>query len=263
MKEYYNQTLNRGEKIFLDNHILMCGDARTDLEDFIKDEKVKLILSDPPYGINRMDGKTKMNDLMKPVTINEETKVKSYNSVDFPVFEGDVDFSPEPLIKLGLPMILFGGNYYHDQLPNGKRWFVWYKKPKLTLSPKATWSDCELIYTTFPGIKCELLHHSWFGMIRKGERRLEEDTRLHPTQKPVGLLINLIERFTKEGDTILDPYAGSGSTLIACAETGRRCLSMEIMPEYCSRIIHRYYKYRDKTLEKFGKFNTNLVGAEA
>lgn len=258
-----NYPLKLGDKTFLDHHILMCGDARTDLEDFIKDENIKLILSDPPFGINRMKGNTKMIDELRPISINKETMKDSYNSDDFPIFEGDEDFTPEPLVKTGLPMILFGGNYYHDLLPRGTRWFVWYKKPNLTLSPKATWSDCELIYTTFSGVKCELLHHSWFGMIRKGERRLEAPKRLHPTQKPVGLLIDLIQRFTKEGDTILDPYAGAGSTLIACAETGRKCLSMEIMPEYCERIIQRYYKYREQTLNKFGKVNTNLVGCEA
>jgi len=61
----------------------------------------------------------------------------------------------------------------------------------------------------------------------------------HPTQKPLALMEYLIQLYTKPGDIILDPYMGSGTTLIAAYNTGRRCIGIEISPEYCNRAIER------------------------
>lgn len=61
----------------------------------------------------------------------------------------------------------------------------------------------------------------------------------HPTQKPLALMEYLIQLYTKPGDIILDPYMGSGTTLIAAYNTGRRCIGIEISAEYCNRAIER------------------------
>ena len=253
--------MKQGETVNLDHHKLMCGDARTDLNKFIEEEDVKLILSDPPYGVNRMRGHTKTNDRERPLTINEITAAATIkNSNDYPIFKGDeADFDPTPLVDLNKPMLLFGGNYFHDKLPNGKKWYVWFKRPSLETNNTGSWSDCELIYSNLKGYQLQCLHHTWWGMIRSGERRLELMERVHPTQKPVTLLMKLIELHSEKGDTILDPYGGGGSTLIACAETGRKCLTMEIMPEYCERIINRYNQYKEDTIKKYGSFNNYLL----
>ena len=52
--------------------------------------------------------------------------------------------------------------------------------------------------------------------------------------------MQLLEDFSKPGNTIFDGFAGSGTTLIACEMTGRRCLTMEISPDYCDAIVERY-----------------------
>ena len=62
----------------------------------------------------------------------------------------------------------------------------------------------------------------------------------HPAVMPVKLPIEYIKTMTTEGDYVLEPFAGSGTTLIACHETGRKCLAMEISEEYCEVIIERY-----------------------
>ena len=74
--------------------------------------------------------------------------------------------------------------------------------------------------------------------------------RLHPTQKPVELHMQILEDFTKPKDVILDCFGGSGTTLIACNETGRKCLMMEISPDYCDVIINRYAKLMNEKAEK-------------
>lgn len=101
------------------------------------------------------------------------------------------------------------------------------------------------MWTNLPGKRVDCYHHTWSGMVRKGDRRLELSERVHPTQKPVGLLMELIEDYTKPGDVVLDLYGGSGSTLIACEETRRKCLMMELSPDYIDIIQKRYYSYCD------------------
>lgn len=68
----------------------------------------------------------------------------------------------------------------------------------------------------------------------------------HPAVMPVGLPAEYIKAMTDEGDYVLEPFAGSGTTLIACEQTGRRCLAMEISPEYCEVIKERYEKEKSK-----------------
>jgi DNA modification methylase len=65
---------------------------------------------------------------------------------------------------------------------------------------------------------------------------------LHPTMKPVGLLRQLILNSSKIGDTVYEPFAGSGSTLIACEQTRRKCVAVEMDPHYCEVIIRRFEK---------------------
>lgn len=72
------------------------------------------------------------------------------------------------------------------------------------------------------------------------EKPVEGVHRVHPTQKPVGLFSYILNDFTKENENVLDCFGGSGTTLIACEQTGRRCYMMEIDPHYCDVIIQRW-----------------------
>ena len=73
---------------------------------------------------------------------------------------------------------------------------------------------------------------------------------LHPTMKPVALFAKDIENSTKSGETILDPFLGSGTTLIACEQLGRTCYGMEISPQYCQVIIDRWERLTGQKAEK-------------
>ena len=74
----------------------------------------------------------------------------------------------------------------------------------------------------------------------------------HPTMKPVRLMARLILNSTKEGWSVLDPFGGSGSTLIACEQTGRKCYMMELDPHYVDVIIERWEKFTGRKAEKIG-----------
>ena len=132
--------------------------------------------------------------------------------------------------------ILFGGNYYTDFLPVSRCWVVWDK------DNTGNFADAELAWTSFDkGVK--LYKWTWNGLVRQGERKAEGVKRVHPTQKPVGMIGNIIKDFTEEGESVLDGFGGSGSTLIACEQLNRRCFMAELDPHYIDIIIDRWEQY--------------------
>jgi site-specific DNA-methyltransferase (adenine-specific) len=74
-------------------------------------------------------------------------------------------------------------------------------------------------------------------------RRDAQQTYVHPTQKPTEIMMRGIKNSSQEGGRVLDPFLGSGTTLIAAEKTGRICYGMEIEPKYCDVIIKRYADY--------------------
>ena len=162
-----------------------------------------------------------------------------------PVIGDDKPFNPKHLLDLNVPSIIFGANNFAHELPNNHRWLVWFKKSSLEYK-RNCFSDVELCWTNLKGKSCLMYWHSWSGMVRAGERKEELEERVHPTQKPVGLLEQMILEFTNPNDVVLDLYGGSGSTLIACEKTNRKCLIMELSQDYCEIIEKRYWDYVGK-----------------
>ena len=136
--------------------------------------------------------------------------------------------------------ILFGGNYFADFLPPSPCWLVWDKR-----TGDNNFADVELAWSSFK-THARLYTWTWNGMSRQGDKKSEGRTRVHPTQKPVGLIGAMLRDYSAEGETVLDPFGGSGSTLIACEQLGRRCRMMEIDPHYCDVIIDRWETFTGK-----------------
>jgi site-specific DNA-methyltransferase (adenine-specific) len=72
----------------------------------------------------------------------------------------------------------------------------------------------------------------------------------HPTMKPIPLIAKLIENSSKGGEIVLDLFGGSGTTLIACEQLGRKCRMMELDPKYCDVIIKRWEEFTGKKAVK-------------
>jgi hypothetical protein len=85
----------------------------------------------------------------------------------------------------------------------------------------------------------ESLHRGMQDHMRISVSQAAPTTR-HESRKPAELLVGLLEAFTDEGDTVIDPFLGSGTTLFAAEQSGRKCVGAEIEPEFCSEIITRY-----------------------
>lgn len=119
------------------------------------------------------------------------------------------------------PAIIWGGNMFCHQLPITSGWLVWFKHfPNCARHSQAELAWSNVINT--------VRHYAeaYHGFMR------QRDGWFHPTQKPPGLMRWCIEMCSKPGDTICDPYMGSGSTGIACAQTGRNFIGIEIDPKY-------------------------------
>ena len=141
--------------------------------------------------------------------------------------------------------MIFGGNYFTDFLMPSRCWIVWDKQNT------GNFADAELCWTSFSK-SVKLYHWLWNGRSRQGDRATEGTHRVHPTQKPVGLFENILNDFSDNEAKVLDCFGGSGSVLIACEKTGRKCYMMEYEEYYCDVIIQRWETFTGKKAIKLG-----------
>jgi DNA modification methylase len=127
--------------------------------------------------------------------------------------------------------------------PNDGSWVVWDKRNDNENLDKMYGSSFELCWSK-KARKQEIARITWAGCFGH-DRILDGPKKVHPTMKPVKLIIWFFDR-VKAG-TVLDLFLGSGSTLIACEKTGRRCYGMELDEHYMSVIIKRYEDYTGET----------------
>jgi DNA modification methylase len=187
---------------------LRLGDCREWLDTATADA----CISDPPYGVKFRLGKS----------VNRYGGNTRHHHM--PIIGDDKHFDPAPLLRFPV-VVLFGANNYADKLPASRGWIYWHKRPGMK---PCDFGDGELIWTNQDHV-IQHYEHMWSGVCRASEVGKEH---YHPTQKPVALMAYLIERYTKPGDTVVDPYMGSGSTGVACVRTGRNFIGGEIDPTH-------------------------------
>ena len=97
-----------------------------------------------------------------------------------------------------------------------------------------------------------IVRHRWQGLLKASEHK---EKRIHPTQKPIALSIECFD-LLPDADIILDLFLGSGSTLIACEKTNRKCYGMEIDPHYCDVIVNRWEEFTGKKAERIERIES-------
>ena len=234
-----------GDLWILGDHRLICGDS-TDvdvIDKLMNGQKADLLLTDPPYGIDVVQGKKVGGD--KAITVKGKVGGrKIVESHEYAPIIGDettdtARASYDVALMNSNNQIIFGGNYFTDFLPPSRCWIVWDKENT------GNFADAELAWTSFDkGVR--LYHFMWNGLCREGSREVEGKSRVHPTQKPVGMLGEILKDFSQENNLILDQFGGSGSTLIACEQLHRKCFMCELDPHYCDIIIQRWEKLTGK-----------------
>jgi len=200
------------EEIYRDELVrVIHGDCRKVLRTLPLAE-IDCILTDPPYGIRA------------------RTDYRSSRGRRFPRIIGD-DRPFEPAPWLIFPkVVLFGANHFSQWLPPSAAWFVWDRRDGVTTNCQA---DCELAWTNLPGT-ARIFRHLWSGFVKASERG---QRRVHPTQKPVALMEWCIDRIKPR--MILDPFMGSGTTLVAAKRKGIPAIGIEISKRYCHEAVKR------------------------
>jgi len=212
-----------GDLFEIGEHRLLCGNSadREQVERLMGGENAGVVITDPPYGIN-----------LKYVGVMA-------NNTNGEVIGDALDFDPSHTLSIPANCYyIFGADYFLEKLPSRKGLCVWAKahsdKENLVFG-----ASFETFWRSHKD-KREIWYESRINA-------LPENMHKHPTQKPLSLIIRCIQDSGADG-YIIDPYIGSGTTMVAAHQLNRRCFGMEIEPKYCQVIIDRMLKL-DPTLE--------------
>jgi Holliday junction resolvase RusA-like endonuclease len=253
-----------GDLFEIGQHRLLCGDS-TDSDAVAKlmnGQKADMVFTDPPYGISVVSNNKICGDKVPTfggvvgggggATKKGKNKIvdaKIYNQI---IGDDTTDTAREfykTCISLGMDnFIIWGGNYFTDFLPVSACWIVWDKENS------GNFADVEIAWTSFnKGSK--LYKWLWNGMSRKGERCIEGATRVHPTQKPVGLFNDIFKDF--DFKTCFDGFGGY--SVIAFA---RKSIGLSIKPFFKQPFegpikIEVAYFCAVKDKKKWGKHKTS------
>ena len=184
--------------------------------------RVDAVVTDPPYGVESHLPNTTF------ARANTGSRGKLAQATEWGYLAWDK--SPpsqnllDAIVATAKGSIVWGGNYFHFAPSAG--WLVWDKQNS------GDFADCELAWTNLRQ-SVRKIAWMWNGMIRKGN-----ETRVHPTQKPTGV-IEWCLGFLPEAKTILDPFMGSGTTGVACIRTGRQFIGIEKEPKYFDIAVKR------------------------
>lgn len=227
----------RGELWTLGSHRLLIDDCtvKENVERLMAGERADMVFTDPPYGMNLDTDYTSMGSKnnFKPVVGDDEYFDPSH------ILQGFADCKE---------IFLFGADYYCWSLPKDcGSWVVWDKRShgeeNIGTLDGSFGADFELCWSKAKHQRsiCRVIRNNGaFIKLREGI-----DTQ-HPTQKPVEMVEWFFEKWGKETKLVWDGYLGSGSTLIACEKTNRRCFGMEIEPLYGDVILSRFAKFSGK-----------------
>jgi DNA modification methylase len=219
-----------GDLFEIGEHRLLCGDSTNadDVARLMNGSPISKIsvLTDPPYGI-------KWNGNYKRFTKNG--KADSTTNYD-DIKNDDQDFDPNQFYEYD-ECIIWGANIFSNKLDRGS-WLIWDKR---TADGFSFLADAEIAWEKGSKYGCYIK-----SINQQSEKSKTKDIR-HPTKKPIDLMSWCIERLNKTS-IIYDAYSGSGSTMVAAHQLGRKCYGMELDPKYCQVIVDRMRKL-DPSLE--------------
>lgn len=223
--EQLESIVKKGQVWQLGAHRLMCGDS-TDKETVLKlmnGQKADMVFTDPPYGMSAVSKSGVLSKNYKTDIMNDDTNEVAINSFNLCASKFNA-----------AKQIWWGANYYTECLPSSECWIVWDKN-----NGGSDQTDCELAWTNFRSV------------VRQFTLASEKKNRVHPTQKPVKLIQQILNKFDKNNEfkNVVDLFGGSGSTLIACEQLNRKCYMMELDEHYCDVIINRWESFTGKKAE--------------
>ncbi len=247
----------RGDVIHLGQHRLICGDAAdaTTITAVLGEDAVELLLTDPPYGVNygaktrdqaRRGSTTAHRDIVNDDRTDYAIWFRSWLSIipwaDYSAFY--IFMSSQEMHNLRIAIDGLGWKW-HDMLLLLKNRPVLSRKDYNQVYEPLVFGEPPVEAKDVAGVAIYGWpeRHRFYGShARTNVLEFDVPTKndLHPTMKPVALLEQLLRDSSREGGSVLDPFAGSGSTVIACERLGRVCRAIELDPLYCDVIVARW-----------------------
>ena len=278
--ENNRRNIKTGDIWALGQHILVCNDStvKQNVVDLINNRNIDVLLTDPPYEQSMKNDKSSgyeyLNKLRK--NVSDESKLNNKKTMEDIKELSFFDLSPLAFYK-ELPvgsMYIFNNAYGVRTLLKifddyKFRILVWYKTNPTPFLHDQFRADTEY---------CLYLHNKnrakrvWNNKLQptsiyngvyistKGagvQDNKETGGKVHPTMKPLELIGNYIQISSNPGGFVLDPFGGSGTTLIACEKLGRRCLMMEKEPKYMNVIIDRFEAVTGQKAHKIESYDTD------
>ena len=243
--------IKQGEVYVLGDHRLMCGSSleKQQIDKLIGSNEIDLVATDPPYNYKE----TKGAGIFKKQVMKVAEDIKEIAS-----------FEPEPFLNVistlfdkRMNAFIFCNkdlvpNYLNFALANNFNFNIlsWHKKTFIPLGGSHHYPDTEYcIYMSKKpifnqGLSSEHYQKYWV------ENKDQIEHKNHPTAKPVKILSLQIRLCSNKEGIVLDPFGGSGSTLIACEQLNRKCFTMELDPVYCQVIIDRWEKFSGQKAQR-------------
>ena len=229
-----------GDLWILGSHRLLCGDSTKvdDVERLMDGAKADMMFTDPPYGVNYEGGHFHSGD------VNIKRKREKLNDDDSTVIYSD--FLPVALAYVDGPCYMwFAGskardvyNAVHDNGCEVHALIIWHKTNATYAAMNAQYKQRHepCLYFKPKGSTLRWCGETTEATVWNQDR--DGINEFHPTQKPVALALKAIGNH--DAKTVLEMFTGSGSTLLAAEQLGRKCYGMEISPKYCDVIIQRW-----------------------
>ncbi len=236
--------MKTGDIYQLGTHRLACGSSSDTklVEQLVGTDKIGMILCDPPYGVSYVESKRGIAKLATNKVIAND------NIAD----EAGYEAFTKTWLEAVKPYLARKNTVY---IFNSDKMLLPTVQALRTSGGKfaqlLVWAKTQAVIGRLDYLpQHELILYGWYGThsFNKGKDKSvlvyprPNKSKLHPTMKPVGLLRRLLLNSSKVGEVVFDGFVGSGSVLLACEQTNRRCLAVELDLEYCQTVIDRWEK---------------------
>lgn len=238
-----SNSIKHGDVVRLGDHILYCGNAQNiDLANFLEGKTIDCLACDPPYSVDYAASKRGIGKIAKDKDIANDGFMTDKEYISF----------TKSWLSPALPHLSKKNSIY---VFNSDKMIFALRQAFVELDIKVAqliiWVKSQPILGRLDYLpQHELILYGWKGTHewRRGKDKSvmfapkPSRSALHPTMKPVSLMRRIILNATRVGSVVYDPFGGSGTTLIACEHTKRRCIMVEMDLEHCETIVKRWEK---------------------
>jgi len=238
-----------GTVIELSEHLILCGDCRDKklMDRYLKNKIINSINSDIPYGISVVESKKGFKQKLANETVIQNDHIQS--DEEYIKFNKDWIEIIKPYLATKNSIYIFNSDKMIFALRESlKQTGIYFSQLLIWIKNSAVIGRKDYLP------KHELIAYGWFGKhnFRKSKDKSvlfypkPNKSPFHPTSKPVALIRHLILNSTNIGETVCDPFLGGGTCLLACEQTKRKCIGVELEPIHCASTIYRWEKLTGK-----------------